>query len=37
MPEINLGQPRYIYILIVLANHLQKTKKEYKNSKKQET
>ena len=32
MPEMHLTQPRFI----VLMNHLQKTKKEYKNLKKQE-
>ena len=34
MLEMHLRQPR---LCIVLADYLQKTKEEYKNSKKQET
>ena len=34
MPEMNLREPGFTYI--VLVDHFQKTKKEYKNLKKQE-
>ena len=37
MPEMHLRQPVHLHLHAVLVDHLQKTKKESKNLKKQES